>query len=44
MAPHVISHKLIYESQSTMTKLNYEILLTSKSLNLPIKTITYVIV
>jgi hypothetical protein len=33
MVPHVISHKLICESQCTMTKLNYEILLTSKLLN-----------
>jgi hypothetical protein len=48
MATHVIlhkisswlSHKLICESQCTMTKLNYEILLKNKSLNLPIKLIT----
>jgi hypothetical protein len=33
MIPHVISHKIICENQCTMTKLNYEILLTNKSLN-----------
>jgi hypothetical protein len=40
MVPHVISHKIFKrkqntpcESQCTMIKLNYEILLTSKSLN-----------